>query len=207
MLKALFSVMLLCATYLSYGADFIVGKDYEVLNKTSKLASGHAVNVTEFFSFGCPWCFRLEPALNHWIEQQKSTIHFKKIPVVFNKDWEYYAKAYYTAEALSLNPTMNSALFKAILTDKRSLNNDQAMVNFFIQQGVAPETAKSAFTHSPSIELSVKAGLAAMGHDHINAVPAFVVNNQFKTDLQMAKTEERLFEILDFLIAQSKQPQ
>ena len=43
-----------------------------------------------------------------------------------------------------------------------------------------------------------------MTSNHINAVPAFVVNNQFKTDLQMAKTEKRLFEILDFLVAEAK---
>ncbi len=204
MLKALLSMVLFCVSFMSYGADFVAGKDYEILNKSNKLANGKAVKVNEFFSFGCPWCFRLEPALNHWVEQEGSAIHFKKTPVVFNKDWEYYAKAFYASEALSLSSTMNPALFKAILTDKRSLNSDQAMVDFFVQQGVSPETAKSAFTHSPSIELSVKAGLALMGQDHINAVPAFVVNNQFKTDLQMAKTEERLFEILNFLVAESK---
>jgi thiol:disulfide interchange protein DsbA len=38
---------------------------------------------------------------------------------------------------------------------------------------------------------------------HINAVPAFVVQHSFKTDLQMAKTEDRLFAILDYLSKKS----
>nr|WP_277619290.1 hypothetical protein [Legionella norrlandica] len=42
-----------------------------------------------------------------------------------------------------------------------------------------------------------------MAHYQINAVPAFVVNNKYKTDLQMAGSEERLFEILDYLIRKS----
>ena len=38
----------------------------------------------------------------------------------------------------------------------------------------------------------------------VRAVPAFVINNQYKTDLQMAKTEERLFAILDFLLGKAR---
>ena len=79
------------------------------------------------------------------------------------------------------------------------------MIDFFVQQGVDPTTAKSAFSYSTSIEMSVKAGQELMGRYQINAVPAVVVNNQFKTDLQMAKTEERMLAILDFLVAQSKE--
>ena len=208
MLKYVVSTLLFCISLMSFGAEFVAGKDYEILKKVSNTdMTNSTVSVTEYFSFGCPWCFRLEPALDAWVKQQQTKINFNKTPVVFNKDWEYYAKAYYAANALSLNSTLNPALFKAILQDKRSLNNNKAMIDFFIQHGVNAETANSAFTHSPSIELSVKAGMSAMTRDHINAVPAFVVNNQFKTDLQMAKTEKRLFALLNFLIAQSKMQQ
>ena len=205
MLKYMFSTMLFCVSLMSFGADFVAGKDYELI-KPANMAErpSETVSVTEFFSFGCPWCYRLEPALNHWVEQQKTKIHFKKIPVVFNKDWVYYAKAYYAAQALSLSSTIDPALFKAILVDKLALNSDQAMISFFIQQGVDKATAKSAFNYSTSIDISVKTGQELMGHYQINAVPAVVVNNQFKTDLQMAKTEERLLAILDFLVTQSK---
>jgi thiol:disulfide interchange protein DsbA len=205
MFKYILSTMLFCVPLMSFGADFVAGKDYEILKQVAQVehVSSHT-SVTEFFSFGCPWCYRLEPALNQWVEQHKNTVNFQKVPVIFNKDWEYYAKAYYAAQALSLSSTMNSALFKAILQDKHVLNSDKAMIDFFIQQGVDSTTAKSAFGYSTSIEMSVKAGQELMGRYQINAVPAVVVNNQFKTDLQMAKTEERMLAILDFLVAQSK---
>ena len=199
-------MMLCCVSLMCFSADFVAGKDYEIIKQTSKIDNIQgAVSVTEFFSFGCPWCYRLEPAITKWAEQHKSKIHFKKIPVVFNKDWEFYAKAYYAAKDLSLSSTMDPALFKAILKDKRSLNSDKAMIEFFTHQGVDPTTAKSAFNYSTSIEMSVKRGQELMGRYQINAVPALVINNRFKTDLQMAKTEERLLAILDFLVAQSKE--
>ena len=205
MLRYTLAFLLFFMSITGFAADFVAGKDYEILKTTNPLeTSHHAVSVTEFFSFGCPWCYRIDSGLNSWVQKRSKNIYFKKIPVVFHKDWKYYAKAYYAAHALSLSQKLDKALFKAIMVDKLTLNSDQAMINFFIQQGVAPETAKSAFNYSPSIDLSVKAGQTLMARYHVISVPSFVVNNQFKTDLQMAKSEERLFAILDFLIAKSK---
>ena len=205
MLRYTLALLLCCISISGLAARFEAGKDYEVLKPSNAMdTTHHAVSVTEFFSFGCPWCYRIDAGLNSWVKERGTRIYFKKIPVVFHKDWKYYAKAYYAAHALSLSQKLDKALFKAIMVDKLTLNSDQAMINFFIQQGVAPATAKSAFNYSPSIDLSVKAGQTLMARYHVISVPAFVVNNQYKTDLQMAKSEDRLFAILDFLIAKSK---
>lgn len=203
----------LCALVLSFfsistfAALFVEGKDYERI-KTSSVTqpSGTKVSVIEFFSLGCPWCYRVEPHLQQWANQNSKTILFRKVPVIFNKDWEYYAKAYYAAKALSLENSFVPALYKAILQDKLALNSNKAMVDFFAQQGVERATAESAFNHSPSIDMSISRGQAMVAQYHINAVPAFVVQHSFKTDLQMAKTEDRLFAILDFLIKKSTKP-
>lgn len=205
MFKYLCALFLSFASCVSFGAEFVAGKDYELVKNLNALEHPKGtVSVTEFFSFGCPWCAHLEPQLNKWITKQEGKIFFRKVPVVFNKNWEFYAKAYYAAEALSLTSTLNPLLFKAILQDKQSLNSNEAMVNFFIKQGVDPSVAKSAFTNSPSIELSLKTSQTLMAGYRIAAVPAFIVNEEFKTDLQMARSEERLFELLDYLIAKSK---
>ncbi len=39
----------------------------------------------------------------------------------------------------------------------------------------------------------------------INAIPTLIVNDHYKTNLQMAKSEARLFEILDYLLSEVKQ--
>lgn len=204
MIKMFLSAILFSVSFFSFAADFIAGKDYEILKNTVTSQKSAPITVTEFFSFGCPWCSRIEPSLDKWIQQNKANISFSKVPVVFNKDWQYYAKAYYAAQALGISQKLNPALFQAIQQQKLSLKDDQAMVDFFIKEGVDPATANSAFKYSTSIDLSIKEGLALMSRDHITAVPAFVVNHQFKTDLQMAKTEERLFNILNFLIKETK---
>ncbi|WP_419419893.1 thiol:disulfide interchange protein DsbA/DsbL [Legionella sp. D16C41] len=205
MLKRLL-VLCLLFPMLASAEDFVIGKDYDVIKPSSQQAtSTNKIQVTEFFSFGCPWCYRIESTLDQWVKQQNNKIQFSRVPVVFNKDWSYYAKAYYTAELLDLSDKLNPLLFKAIQVDKTPLNNNQAMINFFSEHGVSKETAESAFTHSPTLEMKINEANAKMAKYRVNVVPSFVVNHQFKTDLQMAQDEERLVKILNFLVNKAQQ--
>lgn len=186
---------------LASAQDFIEGKDYQAIT-SSKI--DHTKNktpiVTEFFSFGCPWCYKLESPLNQWKVTVGNAVQLEKIPVVFKPSWDLYAKAYYTSKTLALSDKLTPALFKAIQEDNHPLDTKQSMIDFFVAHGVDREIAKSAFASSPSIDMQVSDGMAKMAEFQINAVPAFVINNQFKTDLQMAGNPERLFEIINYLL-------
>ena len=202
MLRRLLVVLLLLPVMV-FADTFVAGKDYEVITATNEPVATDKIVVTEFFSYGCPWCYRIEPTLTEWVKQHDKTIEFKRIPVVFNKEWIYYAKAYYAADLLGVGSKFNPLLFKAIQTDKRQLNSNQAMIDFFIAEGVDKDTAESAFTNSTTVDMNVTEGNVIMGQMRINAVPAIVINNRYKTDLQMAQGEERLFKILDYLLTKS----
>lgn len=198
--------VVLCVTPLVNAAAAIVeGQDYQVIQGNDQTThKGAPVRITEFFSYGCPWCYRLESAVVQWKTKQGNAIQFRKVPVVFNKGWEDYARAYYTIDALSLDKSVHEALFKAIIVDKQPLDSPQAMIEFFKKNGVEPSMAESAFSNSPSIELRLKADAALMGQFQINAVPTLVIDNHYKTNLQMAKTEAHLFEVLDYLVEKVK---
>ena len=81
----------------------------------------------------------------NWVKQKGDAIQFSRIPVVFNKDWGFYAKAYYTAHLLGQEAKFNPLLFQSIQNKKQSMNSNQAMIDFFTAQGVDNTTAKSAF--------------------------------------------------------------
>lgn len=197
MFKKLFMLLVFLPSFV-FAAEFVAGKDYQLIPGTEKLTS--KATVLEFFSYGCPWCYRLEGSLEQWKKVNGKTVDFQRIPVVFHQDWENYAKAYYTAEALKIADKMTPLLFKAIQDDKKNLSQRQAMIDFFVAQGVANDVVKSAFEYSPTIDLDVKNGMAKMAGYQINAVPAFVINNHYKTDMQMAQGPERLFKLINYLM-------
>ncbi len=198
MLKKLICFFLLFPTMV-LADTFVEGKDYQVVTNVQALKSKTPL-IQEFFSYGCPWCYKIEMPLQAWIGKMGKSVEFERVPVVFKPSWELYAKAYYTAKTLALSEKLNPALFKAIQIDKKSLDTKQTMINFFVAYGVDKEIAKSAFESSPTIDMKVQTGMALMATYQINAVPAFVVNNKYKTDLQMAGSPARLIEILDYLL-------
>ncbi|WP_058452289.1 thiol:disulfide interchange protein DsbA/DsbL [Legionella maceachernii] len=204
MLKRFIPIVFLFLPLLGFAEEFIAGKDYELVSGlTEPKAPNNKIPVTEFFSYGCPWCYRIEPALENWVKQQGNTIQFSRVPVIFHKEWAYYAKAYYTAHLLNLESKLNPLLFKTIQAKDNAMNSNQAMVDFFTAQGVDPATAKSAFENSTTIDMQINEATTLMARYHVNGVPAFVIANQYKTDLQMAKGEERLLKVLDFLISKA----
>lgn len=200
MIKKLVSLLLLLPA-LAFAAEFTEGKDYQlVANPPAQTTPAKGPTVTEFFSYGCPWCFKIDAPLTQWISGAGKAAQFNRVPVVFKPEWELYAKAYYTAKTLAMADKLNPLLFKAIQEEKNPLNSKQAMIAFFVAHGVDKEIAKSAFEASPTIDMRVAEGMTLMANYQINAVPAFIINNKYKTDLQMAGSPERLFKIMDYLI-------
>lgn len=203
-MKRIKSLIFLAGLFMSlaaYAETFVPGTDYQIVSE-KPLAPAGKVNVTEFFSYGCPWCYRLDTPLNLWVKQHEHQINFSRVPVVFHKEWETYAKAFYTLQQLHLESQLSPALFKAIAEKPQAYTQDDTMIALLTAQGVDKATATSAFTHSLTLEMALKEGNLSMARYYINAVPAFVVNGMYKTDLQMAKNQTRLFEILDFLITE-----
>lgn len=208
MLKHLFLSLIylvLCHTAIAATPAFEAGKDYLILpanlphQKTTQ-----PILVDEYFSYGCPWCYRLEKPLAQWVSKQGKRIDFKQIPVIFNPKWEYYAKAYYLIDSVGKTKQLSSSLFKAILDDKQLLTSNQAMIDFFVHHGVDKSLAESAFNHSVTMDMQLNQSKEAMINHQINAIPALVIDNHYKTDLQMAKTPERLLAILDYLLMLNK---
>lgn len=201
MFKKLICLLLLLPA-LTFAAEFTEGKDYTRVSSPQITKSKTPV-ITEFFSYGCPWCYKIETPLTEWTDKLGKNAQLERVPVVFKPNWELYAKAYYTAKTLALTDKLSPDLFKAIQEQNNPLASKQSMVDFFVTHGVDREIAKSAFENSPTIDMRVSNGMSLMAQYQINAVPAFVVNNKYKTDLQMAGSQERLFQILDYLIRKS----
>ena len=48
----------------------VAGRDYTLINPPQPTDSGKKIEVIEFFWYGCPHCYHLEPSLNAWLKTQ-----------------------------------------------------------------------------------------------------------------------------------------
>ncbi len=112
--------------------EFTAGRDYLVLPasaSTQALNPKSKVGVVEFFSYGCPACFHLNPALEKWIKDKPSGVDFHRIPVVFESDWHLYARTYYTAKTLGISDKVSPEVFDALQKDHLDLPINVETIN------------------------------------------------------------------------------
>lgn len=188
-------------------ASIKAGKDYQVVPSTLGVNAPPAdkIKVIEFFSYGCPWCFRLEPDLEKWLASKGNNIEFERIPVVFEPGWDVLAKAYYTAKNLGVDQKIMRPFFSALQTQGEDLSTADDLQAFFVSQGVSASDFQSAYNFSPGIDAQMMQGDKLMRQYGVYSVPSFVVDGRFVTNMAMVDgNTKRLLEVVDYLIDKAK---
>src|SRR3990170_6290417 len=71
------------------------------LDPPRPVATGERIEVIEFFYYGCPICYELEPHMTRWLATQApGYVALRRGPAPSSGGWETLAKLYYTLEAI-----------------------------------------------------------------------------------------------------------
>src|SRR3954471_979004 len=87
---------------------------FEVLSPPQPVEANGKVEVIEFFWYGCPHCYALEPSVNAWAKSAPKALTFKRVPAVRSEQWGVLAYMYYALEAMGQLEQMHAKVFDAI---------------------------------------------------------------------------------------------
>lgn len=183
-------------------AQFRAGQHYRVLTpaQPTSVTTGK-VEVVEVFWYGCPHCYSLEPHLQRWLaSDMPEAAEFVKLPASLNPSWQPHARLYYAAKALGVLDEAHDAIFREMHIDRRPLNTLDAMVEFLGRHGVAAEDAKAALM-SFAVEAQVRRADTMARRYRLTGVPAIVVNGKYVTGADLAGGYDRLFQLVNYLVA------
>lgn len=161
-------------------AAYDEGFEYKKVTPAQPTVSESKVEVVELFWYGCPHCYDFEPNLSEWVKSKPKNIEFVRIPAIFRNSWMPHARAYYTAEALGVLDKTHSAFFTAVHKEKRALQTEKDIVDFYVSQGVKREDFKKAWG-SFVVQTKVKRAVSMTKRYGITGVPAMVVNGKYRT--------------------------
>jgi thiol:disulfide interchange protein DsbA len=181
---------------------FEEGKDYVRLSTPVPPATPGQIEVIEFFSYRCPHCHRLDPAVEAWLKRKPDHVTFARIAVFagYHPTYEPAARAYYAAAALGVLDKMHQPLFEAIQGEKRKLDTEDELAAFFAEHGVDREAFRKAYT-SFQTETQLRRSKQLAQRYGVRGVPAVIVDGQY--DVRSPRT----FEVVDYLIARPAAPQ
>lgn len=182
-------------------AGFEEGRHYMVLPFSAPVETGDKIEVREFFWYGCPHCYVLEPALANWLKKMPANVKFVRTPGTAPR-WMIHAQAYYAFEALGALEKLHGAFFKAMQDKSAALNDEKAIADFVASQGV-DRTKFSEALNSFGVRLKLEKAKQLNQDLNISSVPAMVVDGKYLTTAAMAGGEGAMLSLLDDLIGKA----
>ena len=172
-MRQLAAALLLSIPFLAHGQQ--AGKDYAVIHPPLLLHESSKVELIEFFYYGCPECFDLEPFLNEWLQGRKD-VRIIRIPA-FRSSWLPLARTYYALSMLGLEQGLRERIFQA-MHDGIDLNDENVLFSWIGGQGIDTEKFESAY-RSRAVRNSIMESEDLARRLGINGVPSLVVDGKF----------------------------
>lgn len=184
-------------------AQYQVGKHYVKLPPGAHAVSSNKVEVREFFWYGCPHCYRLEPYLEAWLKNIPADVDYVRTPGVARK-WLPHAQAFYTFEALGVTDQVHKDFFDAIHKKGQELNTEDSLVQFLAAYGIDANKVRKAYG-SFGVRTQVENAKRLNFRYGVASVPAITVDGRYKTDVGMAGGPQQLMVLINYLVDQSRQ--
>ncbi|MXZ55389.1 MAG: thiol:disulfide interchange protein DsbA/DsbL [Gammaproteobacteria bacterium] len=209
-----FGCILTFSTFKASTEEFVEGTDYRVveteiqeeLAKTdndtetdTETGTDETIKVVEFFNYGCPHCYKLEPFIKKWLEEKGDDVEFVRVAVPIQRAWIPLARAYYIAEKFDVVDGVHDIMFKAIFENNLQMQRTDLLEQLFAARGVEEEDFQKAFT-SDEVNDKVRESGAHMRLFGLQGTPSIVVDNQYVVDAQPTDELDRTFEIVKFLV-------
>ena len=201
--QTLLTLLLVLVTAIAGAADYVEGKNYEVLKNPQPTGDPASIEVLELFWYGCPHCYRLEPYIHDWLQHKPDDVKFVRLPAILGNGWELLAKGFFTAEMLGVLDQVHSELFAAIHEKKEKFRDDKAVRSFFIEHGVKPEDFDKIY-NSFAVAVKVNNARLMTRNYAITGVPTLIVNGKYSTSASLAGGNAEVPRVVDFLVARER---
>lgn len=155
------------------------------------------VEVIEFFWYGCPHCFALEPSLKEWVKKLPADVGFRKVHVPFQV--QAHQQLYYTLETMGKADAVGDRVFAAIHTDRNRLDTPEAMIAVLEKHGVDRQTFLDTYKSFGVRTKMQRANQLAQGYK-IEGVPSLGVNGRYLTAPSMAGSNAAALNVVDQLV-------
>jgi thiol:disulfide interchange protein DsbA len=176
---------------------------YSLLNPPQPTDGGGKIEVIEFFWYGCPHCYSIEPAVNAWLKTAPKDVVFKRVPAFPSDSWGQMAGVYYTLEAMGLLDQYHSKVFDAMHKQNVNLSNKGKRDEWLKANGIDP--AKFAEVEKSFTVATKVARARQMTQAYkVDSVPRFIVNGKYVTSAEQAGGNEKIFPTVDQLIAAAR---
>lgn len=172
--------------------------EYRVI-KPQPLSVTSGIEVIDFFWYGCPHCYNLQPALERWISRKPADVTVRRIPAVLRDSWAPHARIYYTLEALGEVERLHQRVYYSYHVEELALSSPGVVAEWAVRNGIARERWDEAY-NSAAVQRKVEEAAKLSRAYSVAGTPSLVVNGRYLTSSSMSESLNGVIVILDGLI-------
>lgn len=159
---------------------------YTKIDNPSPPGDPSKIRVQEFFWFGCPHCFKLDPLISAWAAKLPADVIFERVPNnLGNPIGVLDEQAFYVAKLLGIEHKIHTPLFDAIQVQRLPLNSRAALRAFFVKTAGITAEQYDAAADSFEVDSNVRRADQLAQTDRILSVPSIVVAGKYHLDLSL----------------------
>ncbi|OGA10116.1 MAG: hypothetical protein A2W68_10120 [Betaproteobacteria bacterium RIFCSPLOWO2_02_64_14] len=174
-------------------------RHYRLLAPGQPVATGDHVEIIEFFWYGCPYCFELQPLLEAWLRRKPADTAFRRIPAVMRETWAPHVRIFYTLAALGELERLHQKVYDAYHVDALAMSKPDVVAQWAARHGIDRETWLAAYI-SPQVDQGVDMARESTSRYQVPGTPSLVVDGRYMTSSALAGSVPGVIPILDELI-------
>jgi thiol:disulfide interchange protein DsbA len=173
------------------------GKNYRQVGTPQKPTDPKRITVEEFFWYGCPHCYHIEPEVEAWLKTRGADVDFVRIPNTLGRPiGELHERAFYIADTLGILDKTHKPLFDAIHGQGFPMSTLESIRDLYVEKAGITPAQFDGIAHSFVVDSSMRrADDLAMTYG-ITGTPTFVVGGKYAVDAQ-----DGVLKVVDFVIA------
>lgn len=184
--------------------EFIEGVHYTRLDNPVPTVDSDKIEVIEAFSYGCPHCLELEPAVMGWQHRLPSNVDFRRLHAVWNDSMRLYAQAFYASIHMGIIDRVHVRFFNAIQIEQRALSSPRAFADFVDELGFDRDEFIRHFRSSET-QQAIKSTEQRVALYQLSGVPQFIVNGKYKVDPARADGRKAMLDVVNHLIEKERE--
>jgi thiol:disulfide interchange protein DsbA len=172
-------------------------------------ANGNKVEVLEFFYYGCPHCYSLQPALKAWLKNAPKDVEFRRMPTVFRESWVPLTRTYYALEAIGVIDKYHDEVFSAVHQQSANLGDRRLLLEWAGKRGIDVKKLGEAYD-SFAVQTKTQRSLQLTRAYGITGTPSMVVGGRYLTGPSMTLNADnsinyqRFTQVLNELVAMAR---
>ncbi len=197
--------------------DWKAGVHYTLLPVAQPVSTAPGeVEVTVIFWYGCGHCFSLEPLVEAWeAKGRPAYVKVVRMPVIWNEVAREDARLFYTIEALGKLRELNLAVFREVHVNRNPMTTlapgnrvdtvatEKNARAFLLANGVSAEDFGRVY-RSFSVENKLRQAENMSRRYLADHTPMVIVQGKYMTDVTMAGSPDKLFDVIDDLAARER---